>query len=119
VRNVESIRGEDANILSEWRGDAAQRRVEDANKHFTPLVKVRNYRDLFAEILVVGSILQGLEGEEVHQFERWRPVNAEASERDESDGDRQGETADVDLERAGEHKNGLTALGDRLSKFLK
>ena len=33
---------------------------------------VGRYRDTFAEVLVVGSILRKLEGDDKNQFERWR-----------------------------------------------
>jgi hypothetical protein len=36
------------------------------------LSKVWSYRNTFAEILMVGRILQTLQGEELNGFERWR-----------------------------------------------
>ena len=39
------------------------------------LSRVRRYRETFAEVLVLGSILRKLEGEEQNRFERWREEN--------------------------------------------
>jgi cell division protein FtsW (lipid II flippase) len=36
------------------------------------LSKIRRYRNTVAEILVLGSILKKLEGEELNRLERWR-----------------------------------------------
>lgn len=41
------------------------------------LARVRAYRNTFAEILVIGSILQKLEGEELRAFERFRLEEAQ------------------------------------------
>ena len=110
--------------MSSWRGEEAQRKVAETNKNFTHLVKVQNYRDTFAEILVVGSILQGLEGEDVYRFERWKPSSA-AEERKKQEGratgaeERRIDSAEyVDLERVGEHVEGSIARHGRLSKIL-
>lgn len=117
LRNVRAIIGEDdesgTNLLSKWRGDEAQQRLAEINKNFTHLVKVQNYRDTFAEVLVVGSILQGLEGEEVKLFERWRPINSvSASKSEEQDGERPGKF-DVDVERLGEGVTGAISRRHR------
>ncbi|KIR39174.1 potassium channel protein [Cryptococcus deuterogattii 99/473] len=94
IRDVKAIRGDDASIVSVWAGEEqAQRDATDKDKtnksssgpgadpdkeHHSKksqsdmLTKVTNYRTLFAEILVLGGILQKLEGAELKQFERWR-----------------------------------------------
>lgn len=94
IRDVRAVRGDDANIVSVWAGEEqAQRNATEKHKnnksssipgaepdkqhHFkgSPsdmLARVSNYRSLFAEILVLGGILQKLEGAELKQFERWR-----------------------------------------------
>ncbi|KIR28752.1 potassium channel protein [Cryptococcus deuterogattii LA55] len=94
IRDVKAIRGDDASIVSVWAGEEqAQRDATDKDKtnksssgpgadpdkeHHSKksqsdmLTKVTNYRSLFAEILVLGGILQKLEGAELKQFERWR-----------------------------------------------
>lgn len=50
------------------------------------LSRVRAYRNVFAEILVVGSILQKLEGEELRAFERFRLEEAQRDLRKEQRG---------------------------------
>lgn len=94
IRDVKAIRGDDSSIVSVWAGEEqAQRDATDKDKtnksssgpgadpdkeHHSKksqsdmLTKVTNYRSLFAEILVLGGILQKLEGAELKQFERWR-----------------------------------------------
>ena len=39
--------------------------------------KAGRYRNTFAEILVIGSILQKFEGEDLNRFERWRKYEVE------------------------------------------
>ncbi|EIW70019.1 hypothetical protein TREMEDRAFT_30177 [Tremella mesenterica DSM 1558] len=94
IRDVRALRGDDANLLAIWRGeeqktenDIAQRKKdqpdqapnmagEDKKGHEVDmLLRVRRYRDTFAEVLVLGSILQKLEGDDLNQFERWREQN--------------------------------------------
>jgi hypothetical protein len=112
IRDVRALRGDDANILAIWRGEAEHRGGparsgqrsktrqssvagsgsgtglpsilpdDDEKSHLKAppvfdeaedmLGRVRRYRNTFAEILVLGSILQKLEGEELNRFERWR-----------------------------------------------
>ncbi|RXK36226.1 hypothetical protein M231_06496 [Tremella mesenterica] len=94
IRDVRALRGDDANLLAIWRGeeqktenDIAQRKKdqpdqapnmagEDKKGHEVDMLhRVRRYRDTFAEVLVLGSILQKLEGDDLNQFERWREQN--------------------------------------------
>jgi potassium channel subfamily K, other eukaryote len=78
IRDVRAVRGDDANILSIWRGlnqDSA--RGSEHPSTIGKLAKVRQYRNTFAEILVIGSILQRLEGEELNLFERWKEREAQ------------------------------------------
>lgn len=42
-------------------------------------MQVKRYRHTFAEILVLGSTLRGLEGEEKEMFERWRGAGTKRS----------------------------------------
>ncbi|OCF45376.1 hypothetical protein I317_00621 [Kwoniella heveanensis CBS 569] len=100
IRDVRSIRGDDSDILSVWTGEVDKTRVDgpdrfkdidsnplthdESSKNDTSpketqtkgqldmLGSVRRYRNTFAEILVVGSLLQKLDGEEKESFERLR-----------------------------------------------
>lgn len=95
VRDVKALRGDDANMLAIWRGEeektaqdqkdkaATGPRTEGSAEQLDMLSRVRRYRNTFAEILVVGSILQKLEGEELNRFERWRTID-EAEKREAS-----------------------------------
>jgi potassium channel subfamily K len=79
---VKAVRGDDANIMAIWRG------VEKSQTEDGPLgklAKVREYRNTFAEILVIGAILQRLEGEEKNKFERWRTRDEDEEEETEQD----------------------------------
>lgn len=67
IRDVRAVRGDDADILKVWRGVEGTNHPDEA---ISKLAKVREYRNTFAEILVIGAILQRLEGEERDQFER-------------------------------------------------
>ncbi|WVF71970.1 hypothetical protein IAT40_006780 [Kwoniella sp. CBS 6097] len=100
IRDVRSIRGDDSDILSIWTGESQKTHVDgppkfkdidsnplthdESSKNDTSstekqtkgqldmLGRVRRYRNTFAEILVVGSLLQKLDGEEKESFERLR-----------------------------------------------
>jgi len=107
IRNVRAIRGDEANILGIWRGiDQSNQRNSEHPATIGKLEKVRRYRNTFAEILVVGSILQRLEGDEVNRFERWK-----AREKQEIEKEKRLEQAlrQEDLERiADEQFDGIT-----------
>jgi potassium channel subfamily K len=85
VRDVKALRKDDANMIAIWRGEEEKTardqksnkgpRTEHDAEQLDMLSRVRRYRNTFAEILVVGSILQKLEGEELNRFERWRMVD--------------------------------------------
>ncbi|OXC65870.1 potassium channel protein [Cryptococcus neoformans] len=120
IRDVRAVRGDDANIVSVWAGEEqAQRNATEKDKdnkssstpradpdkphHFKEnpsdmLTRVSNYRSLFAEILVLGGILQKLEGAELKQFERWRgrPLGAMDS-RDGDEGHEEDEEMDDEI----------------------
>ncbi|WWC60913.1 uncharacterized protein I303_103489 [Kwoniella dejecticola CBS 10117] len=95
ARDVRALKGDDTEILGIWEQESdklkqskvqANRDVQTNNSSSTTagtslqdstgqldmLSRVRRYRNTFAEILVVGSILQKLEGEEKERFERFR-----------------------------------------------
>ncbi|KAK8869612.1 hypothetical protein IAR55_000179 [Kwoniella newhampshirensis] len=135
IRDVRALRGDDADILGIWEGEDNQHQHDqekanaaiDSNQQdigqtagvsqeqskgqLDMLTRVRRYRNTFAEILVIGSILQKLEGEDLNKFERWREEEeTELGERDirvGQDGKPQGEGEDID--RVAEEKwGGLT-----------
>ncbi|KAE8540951.1 hypothetical protein D1P53_002304 [Cryptococcus gattii VGV] len=131
IRNVKGIRGDDASILSVWAGkEQAHRNATDKDKnnqsppapgadpdkeHHSEksqsdmLTKVINYRSLFAEILVLGGILQKLEGAELKQFERWRGTLLEADHgRDGGEGPGEDEEANGEIREV----NNRLAEGD-------
>ncbi|RSH94166.1 hypothetical protein EHS25_003969 [Saitozyma podzolica] len=100
IRDVRALRGDEATVLSTWGGELGHKghdaeskakggrgqgpsapqadKGQQAGKQQGPdrshsmLSKVWSYRNTFAEILMVGSILQTLEGAELNRFERWR-----------------------------------------------
>lgn len=78
------------------------------------LTKVINYRSLFAEILVLGGILQKLEGAELKQFERWRGSLLKA-ENGRDGGERRGE----DEEANGEIREVANELAEGDAKDMK
>lgn len=131
IRNVKGVRGDDASILSVWAGkEQAHRNATDKDKnnqsppapgadpdkeHHSEksqsymLTKVINYRSLFAEILVLGGILQKLEGAELKQFERWRGTLVEADHgRDGGEGREEDEEANGEIREV----NNRLAEGD-------
>ncbi|WWC89755.1 uncharacterized protein L201_004681 [Kwoniella dendrophila CBS 6074] len=115
ARDVRALKGDDKDIMAIWYGESEeteksknqanvdiQKRGKDNNNgqmdnstteqskgQLDMLSRVRRYRNTFAEILVVGSILQKLEGEEKERFERWREDENEenADEPDDDDDD--------------------------------
>ncbi|WWD01178.1 hypothetical protein V866_008118 [Kwoniella sp. B9012] len=135
VRDVRALRGDDKDVLAIWQGESEQtdrskqqasRDIESrhnpdssvTNNETSPaqskgqldmLSRVRRYRNTFAEILVVGSILQKLEGQEKERFERWRAqdeVSLPDERQEEADGDGEGAT---DIDKLADHKwDGLT-----------
>ncbi|ADV20024.1 potassium channel protein [Cryptococcus gattii E566] len=136
IRDVKAIRGDDASIVSVWAGEEqAQRNATDKDKnnksssdpgadpdkeHHSKksqsdmLTKVINYRSLFAEILVLGGILQKLEGAELKQFERWRGSLLKA-ENGRDGGERRGE----DEEANGEIREVANELAEGDAKDMK
>lgn len=75
IRDVRALQDEEQDILAAWRGEVNEKQRDDAandRDHDHTLERVRRYRNTFAEVLVLGSILQKLEGEEAARFERWR-----------------------------------------------
>ncbi|ORY28329.1 hypothetical protein BCR39DRAFT_535524 [Naematelia encephala] len=97
VRDVRALRGDDANMLAIWRGEEQKTARDQKNREAAHqaedvdmLNRVRRYRNTFAEILVIGSILQKLEGEELNRFERWRD-EGQTREAEERQGDGDGE----------------------------
>jgi potassium channel subfamily K len=82
IRDVRALRGDDANMMAIWRGEESKTkrdRKQAKEEHqysdleSTALIsRVQRYRNTFAEILVIGSILQKLEGSNQKEFERWR-----------------------------------------------
>ncbi|WWD16124.1 hypothetical protein CI109_100549 [Kwoniella shandongensis] len=134
IRDVRALRGDHANVLAMWEGESHQAEhdqekanavidadqvknsgqatsQEQSKEQLDMLGRVRRYRNTFAEILVIGSILQKLEGEELNEFERWREEeDTELGERDirvGQDGRPQGEGEDLD-KLAEEKWGGLT-----------
>lgn len=91
-------------MLEIWRGVDASMQVDQS---VSQLAKVREYRNTFAEILVVGAILQRLEGDERQQFERFKTRDREAMEREQQSQQRE---AVEDLEDVAEQQfDGLTS----------
>ncbi|WWC69262.1 uncharacterized protein I206_103200 [Kwoniella pini CBS 10737] len=108
ARDVRALKGDDTEILAIWdeESDKLKQSKIQANKDIQEneqsssnnstslqqsksqldmLSRVRRYRNTFAEILVVGSILQKLEGEEKEKFERFRgDTLEEATDEDEN-----------------------------------
>lgn len=147
IRDVKDIRGDDASIVSVWAGkEQAQRNATDKGKnnksppapgadpdkeHHSEksqsdmLTKVINYRSLFAEILVLGGILQKLEGAEMKQFERWRGTLLEdhGGDGDEGPGEDEemtGEIREVDNRLAEGDAKDMKVLGkERWSGLMK
>ncbi|KAL7423995.1 Potassium channel [Cryptotrichosporon argae] len=88
IRDVRALRGDDANLAAIWRGEEDQRNKDAADRDRAHegdddaedmLARVRRYRNTFAEILVLSSILQKLEGDDLNQFERWRQAEGTVS----------------------------------------
>ncbi|WVQ98939.1 hypothetical protein IAU59_006071 [Kwoniella sp. CBS 9459] len=126
IRDVRSIRGDDSDIVSIWTGESDKTRVDgpsrfrnidsnplthdDSSKddtspkesqtkgHIDMLGRVRRYRNTFAEILVVGSLLQKLDGEEKETFER---LKEEARVEEQSDDQCQAASRDQAQEQEG------------------
>ncbi|OCF71649.1 hypothetical protein I204_07709 [Kwoniella mangroviensis CBS 8886] len=135
ARDVRALRGDDQDVLAIWQGESEQtdrskqqadRAIESrhnpdssvTNNGTSPaqskgqldmLSRVRRYRNTFAEILVVGSILQRLEGQEKERFERWRAQDEDSlpdEGQEEADGDGEGA---ADIDKLADHKwDGLT-----------
>ncbi|ODN83387.1 hypothetical protein L202_01531 [Cryptococcus amylolentus CBS 6039] len=140
IRDVRSLRGDDANIISLWAGAEhaeeakhphTSKRAHDSDPdktHDNPdppdmLARVSDYRSTFAEILVLGGILQKLEGGEMKKFERWRGGGSEDEDeeiseeiREGSDGRIDGEAEDMD-KVAEKQWGGLT--GGALRRHMK
>jgi potassium channel subfamily K len=114
VRDVKALRGDDANMISIWRGEEektardqkaqSKDQTQQSADQEDMLSRVRRYRNTFAEILVIGSILQELEGNELNRFERWRRV-------DEAEMEEEGREENEDLEDvADERYDGITGM---------
>ncbi|CAD6573140.1 MAG: hypothetical protein TREMPRED_000733 [Tremellales sp. Tagirdzhanova-0007] len=111
IRDVKAMRGDNANMLAIWRGeeDKTEHDKKDrrANKDITDsadvdmLSRVKRYRNTFAEILVMGSILQNLQGDELHRFERLRGEEKEQSQAQDPGGSE-------DMDQAREKFNGVS-----------
>ncbi|KAK4687044.1 hypothetical protein P7C73_g3079, partial [Tremellales sp. Uapishka_1] len=131
-RDVKAIRGDDRNMQAIWRGEERQTKADQEDSRKTSpdeksggpqdmLSRVKRYRNTFAEILVLGSILQRLKGEDLKMFERWRdPKEIEGGRAENS---RPGETADLD-EVADDEFDGITGKlfrlqARRMTKDLK
>jgi potassium channel subfamily K len=78
IRDVRALRGDDANMLAIWRGEEGQNEHDEQHNNEARggeedmLTRVKRYRNTFAEILVLGSILQRLDGAQLEEFERFR-----------------------------------------------
>ena len=112
IRDVRAVRGDEANVLGIWRGiNQNNARQSEHPSTLGKLAKVRQYRNTFAEILVIGSILQRLEGDELNQFERWK---AREEKQIEQEKQLQQALGQEDLERiADEQFDGITSRAVR------
>ncbi|WVR05393.1 hypothetical protein IAU60_002407 [Kwoniella sp. DSM 27419] len=109
VRDVKAIRGKSADILALWSGEddrtakdkqtasneirtnysdptmndqpSSTSSADKSKGQLDLLHRVMRYRSAFAEILVLGSLLQRLEGEEKQTFERWREEDVTAAQK--------------------------------------
>ncbi|ORX33742.1 hypothetical protein BD324DRAFT_653796 [Kockovaella imperatae] len=76
-RDVRAVRGDDADMIAIWRGvdkenEENHTRFPSMSNSMDLLSKVSRYRNTFATILVLGSILQRLSGDDLKRFERWQ-----------------------------------------------
>jgi potassium channel subfamily K len=69
IRDVRALRGDDADVLAIWSDNTEQSQLTDRTDGV--LQQAWKYRNTFAEILVVGALLQDLQGEQLGVLERW------------------------------------------------
>nr|ODN94990.1 hypothetical protein L204_04335 [Cryptococcus depauperatus CBS 7855] len=87
VRDVWALRGDSASVIAAWAGEEKHQSDKDSSRNNSDrlhhngdpdmLQRVSDYRSMFAEILVLGGILQKLEGTDLKTFVRWKETNTE------------------------------------------
>ncbi|WRT67322.1 uncharacterized protein IL334_004292 [Kwoniella shivajii] len=106
ARDVRALKGDDKDIMAIWQDESnknksskreASEAIDEDDQNGTAqsktqtkgeldlVTRVNRYRNTFAEVLVIGSVLQHLEGEEKERFERWREFRVEQAEDREQD----------------------------------
>ncbi|GFZ48419.1 hypothetical protein JCM24511_06167 [Saitozyma sp. JCM 24511] len=68
IRDVRALRSDDADVLAIWSGNTEQSQLTDRTDGV--LQQAWKYRNTFAEILVVGGLLEDLQGEQLGVLER-------------------------------------------------